>query len=148
MSVAEKGNGVAVHYTGKLKNGNVFDSSEGKDPLKFNIGGGRVIPGFETAVVGMEEGEKKTIEISMNDAYGPRRDDMVAEFKREQFPEDMELKPGMVFQLNNPDGQTLPVVITEVKDESVLVDGNHPLAGQDLIFDLELVSVGEPYKTE
>lgn len=143
MSIAEKGKKVTVHYTGKLKDGKVFESSAGKEPLHFDLGSGKVIPGFENAILGMDEGEKKTVEIAMDNAYGPRREDMIAEFQKTQFPDNLELKTGMVFQLNTGDGQTLPVFITEIKDQTVVVDGNHPLAGHDLVFDIELVSVDD-----
>lgn len=146
MPTAKNGDGVSVHYTGKLSDGSVFDSSEGNEPLKFNIGAGMVIPGFENAIIGMEVGDKKTINIPKNEAYGEYRDEMIAEFSRNQFPEGMDVQIGMSFHLQGPDGSMLPVVVKEVKTDSVVIDGNHPLAGQDLEFDLELMEVGEPHQ--
>ncbi|QDZ39229.1 peptidylprolyl isomerase [Euhalothece natronophila Z-M001] len=141
MVQAKSGDTVKVHYTGKLADGTVFDSSEGRDPLEFAIGEGQIIPGFEQAVIGMAPGESKTAEISSDEAYGPHRSEMVLEVEREQIPEDIEVQPGQQLQVQHPSGQQIPVVVTEVAESKVTLDANHPLAGQDLTFDIELVNV-------
>lgn len=137
----EKGQTVKIHYTGTLEDGTRFDSSEGRDPLEFEMGAGRVIPGFEAGVKEMEIAEKKTIHIPAGEAYGEYRDEMVLEMERNKLPEGMEPEVGMKLQMNGPDGQIIPVEITAVTDESVTLDANHPLAGKDLTFELELVEV-------
>ncbi len=136
---AQKGDTVRVHYTGRLADGQVFDSSEGGEPLEFKLGTGQVIPGFEEAVIGMRVGEEKRVEIDPEDAYGPRRDGLVTSLSREvaRFPE--EPKVGDSFLLPLQDGTQHPVTVTEVTDTHVTIDGNHPLAGQKLIFDVELI---------
>ena len=136
---AKNGDHVRVHYTGRLEDGQVFDSSQGGDPLEFTVGAGEVIPGFDEAVRGMNVGDKRTVEIESEDAYGPRRDGLVTEVSREmaQFPEEPQV--GMNFLLPLQDGSQIEVVVTEVTDTHVTIDGNHPLAGQKLIFDVELV---------
>jgi peptidylprolyl isomerase len=136
---AKNGDHVRVHYTGKLEDGQVFDSSRDGDPLEFTVGAGEVIPGFDEGVRGMQVGESKTIEIEAEDAYGPRRDALVTQVSREaaQFP--VEPQVGMRFGLPLQDGSQLEVVITEVTDAHVTIDGNHPLAGEKLIFDVEMV---------
>ncbi len=141
MQQAKKGDNVKVHYHGKLTDGNTFDSSEGREPLEFEIGGGMVIAGFDDGVTGMVIGEKKTIHIPADQAYGPRQEDMVMEFPKDRFPADMVPEVGMQLNMSNGSGQNFPVVIVELKDEAVVLDANHPLAGQDLIFDLELVAI-------
>lgn len=141
MQQAKKGDSVKVHYHGKLTDGSTFDSSEGREPLEFEIGGGMVIAGFDDGVTGMIIGEKKTIQIPVDQAYGPRQDEMVMEFPKDRFPADMVPEVGMQLNMSNGSGQNFPVVIVEVKDELVVLDANHPLAGQDLIFDLELVAI-------
>ncbi|HJQ35001.1 MAG TPA: peptidylprolyl isomerase [Pyrinomonadaceae bacterium] len=136
---AKNGDRVRVHYTGRLEDGQVFDSSKDGEPLEFTVGGGEVIPGFDEAVRGMNVGDTKTVEIEADDAYGPRRDGLVTQIPREvaQFP--VEPQVGMHFALPLQDGTQHPVVVTEVTDTHVTIDGNHPLAGEKLIFDLELV---------
>ena len=136
---AENGDRVRVHYTGRLEDGQVFDSSRDGEPLEFKVGAGEVIPGFDEAVRGMNVGDTKTVEIEADDAYGPRRDGLVTQIPREvaQFP--VEPQVGMSFALPLQDGTQHPVVVTEVTDTHVTIDGNHPLAGEKLIFDLELV---------
>jgi peptidylprolyl isomerase len=136
---AKNGDHVRVHYTGKLEDGQVFDSSRDGDPLEFTVGAGEVIPGFDEGVRGMQVGESKTIEIEPEDAYGPRRDQLVTQVSREaaQFP--VEPQAGMRFGLPLQDGNQIEVVVTEVTDTHVTIDGNHPLAGEKLIFDVELV---------
>ena len=141
MQQAKKGDKVKVHYHGKLTSGETFDSSSGRDPLEFEIGSGSVIRGFDEGVVGMEIGEKKTINIPVDDAYGPRSEDMLIEFPRERFPEGMEIEEGMQLMMGNGSGQNMPVIVAEIKETSVVLDANHPLAGESLIFDIELVEI-------
>lgn len=141
MVQAKSGDTVKVHYKGKLADGTVFDSSKDREPLEFAIGEGQIIPGFEQAVIGMAPGESKTTEISSEEAYGPHRPEMVLEVDREQIPEDIEVETGQQLQVQHPSGQQIPVVVTQVADSKVTLDANHPLAGQDLTFDIELVKV-------
>ncbi|MDB5251111.1 MAG: peptidylprolyl isomerase [Flaviaesturariibacter sp.] len=141
MAQAQNGDKVRVHYHGKLRSGETFDSSEGREPLEFTIGSGQVIKGFDDGVTGMDVGEKKTVEIPVGDAYGEKNDEMVIEFPKSQFPPDMNPEVGMQLMMNNGQGQSFPVNIVDVKEDTVLLDANHPLAGQDLIFDLELVEI-------
>jgi peptidylprolyl isomerase len=141
MQNAKKGDKVKVHYHGKLTNGETFDTSSGRPPLEFEIGSGSVIKGFDEGVTGMLVGEKKTINIPVDEAYGPRSEDMLIEFPRERFPTGMEIEEGMQLMMGNESGQNMPVIVTEIKEESVILDANHPLAGEDLIFDLELVEI-------
>ena len=138
-ATAKDGDRVRVHYTGKLEDGQVFDSSRGGEPLEFTVGAGEVIPGFDEAVRGMQVGETKTVEIRPEDAYGPRRDGLVATIERERAQFPVEPQVGMNLALPLQDGSQLEVVVTEVTDEHVTIDGNHPLAGEKLIFDVELV---------
>lgn len=142
MQEVKKGDLVNVHYHGKLTDGSTFDSSDGREPLQFTAGTGQVIKGFDDAVVGMKVGDKKTVHIPVVDAYGDRNDDMIMEYPISEFPADMKPEVGMELQMGDNAGNVFPVVITEVSEETVMLDGNHPLAGQDLIFDLELVSIG------
>ncbi|MBW4604932.1 MAG: peptidylprolyl isomerase [Calothrix sp. FI2-JRJ7] len=142
MGQAKVGDTVTVHYTGKLTDGTVFDSSSGGDPLEFTIGTGQLIPGFEDAVVGMNAGDSKTTHIPVDQAYGTYRDDMVIEVDREQMPPELEPEIGQQLQLQQPTGQVIPVVITEISDSTITLDANHPLAGEDLVFDIELVGIG------
>jgi peptidylprolyl isomerase len=138
----EDGQKVTIHYTGTLDDGTQFDSSAGRDPLEFEVGAGMVIPGFESGVKDMEVGEKKSIHIPADEAYGERREDMVMEFERSQLPEGLEPEVGMGLQMQGPQGQAIPVQITAVAEEAITIDANHPLAGKNLNFELELVSVG------
>ncbi len=142
MQQAQKGNKVSVHYHGRLQDGSTFDSSEGREPLQFTVGSAQVIKGFDDAVVNMTVGEKKTINIPVADAYGERNDDMMIEYPITEFPADMKPEVGMELQMGDNAGNVFPVVITQVTDNSVTLDANHPLAGKDLIFDIELVSIG------
>jgi peptidylprolyl isomerase len=146
MQEAKKGDKVKVHYHGKLTNGETFDSSAGREPLEFEVGSGSVIKGFDEGVSGMKVGEKKTISIPVDEAYGERSEDMLIEFPKDRFPKDMEIKEGMQLMMSNGTGQNIPVIVTEVKDDAVILDANHPLAGEDLIFDIELVEIvgGKP----
>ena len=141
MSKAKSGDTVRVHYTGKLEDGTQFDSSAGGDPLEFSLGEGNVIPGFENAVEGMEIGESKSVTIEAEQAYGPRHEQLVQDVPREQLPNDMQPAVGMQLQAQGEDGRTMRLVVTAVEDEAITVDGNHPLAGQSLNFDIELVSI-------
>lgn len=141
MQQVKHGDTVRVHYHGKLNDGTTFDSSEGRDPLEFKVGGGQVIKGFDDAVTNMSVGEKKTVNIPVEQAYGERNDDMMMEYPKKDFPDDMNPEPGMELQMSDNMGNVFPVVIVEVKDDMVLLDANHPLAGQDLNFDIELVSI-------
>ena len=141
MTTAQMGSKVRVHYTGRLDDGEVFDSSDGGTPLAFTIGGGQVIPGFETGVVGMSEGDTKTVRIPCADAYGEHREDGVMQVPRGEFPPDMPLEVGTSVQGQQQSGQVVNFTIIAVSDEAVTLDANHPLAGKDLTFDLTLVSV-------
>lgn len=142
MSQAKKGDTVKIHYTGRLSDGMIFDSSDGREPLEFTLGSGQVIPGFDKGVAGMGVGEKKTIEIPMAEAYGAPREEMIAVIERSQFPEDMEIEIGQQLQLGDSPENSILVTITKINSKEVTLDGNHPLAGKDLIFDLQLVSIG------
>lgn len=141
MSKAKKGDRVKVHYTGKLTDGKQFDSSQGRDPLEFTVGAGQMIKGFDEAIPGMEVGEKKTITLSPSDAYGETNQEAIIEFPKGNIPEDMKLEPGMKLQLQGQDGNPIPVVVKEVKDEVVILDANHELAGKELVFDIELTEI-------
>lgn len=141
MTEARKGNAVKVHYTGKLKDGTVFDSSMEREPLQFTLGEGKMIPGFEQAVEGMKTGDKVTTEIPSKDAYGDRRDDLVVEVEKEKVPDNINPEVGQQLSIKQPNGSQIPVVVTETKPESIVLDANHPLAGKDLIFEIELVDV-------
>lgn len=135
----EKGNTVEVHYTGKFIDGEVFDSSEGKDPLQFEVGSGQIIPGFETAILGKQIGDKVTVSVTPEQAYGPVREDLIVEVPADKMPGEVEV--GQLLQADGGDGQVVQVIVKEVKEEAVVIDGNHPLAGRDLIFDIEVVSI-------
>ncbi len=143
MSAAKQGDTVKVHYTGRLNDGSEFDSSLERQPLEFVIGQGQIIPGFEQAVVGMSQGDTKTIEIAPENAYGPRHDEAVQEIPKSALPESIqaELQTGMRLQANDPNGRPLMLTVTHVAEENITVDANHPLAGQALTFDLELVEI-------
>ena len=137
---AKNGDKVSVHYTGRLEDGTEFDSSAGGDPLEFTIGEGRVIPGFEAGVVDMEPGDSKTITIPAEDAYGERRDDMMITVERKDLPSDLDPKEGERLQMSQGE-HTFQVTVSEVTDDTVTLDGNHPLAGETLIFDIELKDI-------
>ncbi len=138
---AKNGDNVKVHYTGKLLSGEQFDSSAGREPLEFTVGAGQMIKGFDLAIPGMQVGDKKTINIAPEDAYGPKSEEAVIEFPKENIPAEMQLEPGMPLTLSNQQGQPVPVIVVEVKEDVVILDANHFLAGQELIFDIELVSI-------
>jgi FKBP-type peptidyl-prolyl cis-trans isomerase 2 len=142
MQQVKNGDTIHVHYHGKLTNGTTFDSSEGREPLKFTVGSGQVIKGFDDGVMNMQIGEKKTIHIPFKEAYGERNEDMMIEYPLNEFPADMKPETGMQLHMSDAQGNNFPVVIKEVKDDVVILDANHPLAGEDLVFDLELVSIG------
>ncbi|MCP4301080.1 MAG: peptidylprolyl isomerase [Gammaproteobacteria bacterium] len=141
MTQAKSGDTVRIHYTGTLDDGTEFDSSAGRDPLEFALGGGQVIPGFDNAVDGMSVGDNKTVTISPDDGYGMRHEQLVQQVPRSAFPEDMEPAVGMQLQSQSPDGQVVNLVVVEVEDESITVDANHPLSGQALTFAIELVEI-------
>jgi len=141
MTAIKQGDTVRIRYTGTLRDGNVFDSSEGRDPLEFAVGSGQIIPGLDAALPGMEIGEKKRVEVDCQDAYGPINPAMRQDVPREGIPDDIPLDPGTQLQMQTPDGQALPVTVVDANEETVTLDANHPLAGQDLIFDIEVVSI-------
>ncbi len=143
MSKAKMGDRVKVHYTGRLKDGTVFDTTEGGEPLEFVLGSGEIIPAFEDNIIGMEVGEKKTFVIKAIEAYGPHREELVLEVGKEEFPPDIAPREGQQLQLTQPDGHSFIVTVKEVKENSVVLDANHPLAGKDLTFDVELVGIEE-----
>jgi len=141
MLKVKRGDTVNVHYHGKLTDGTTFDSSEGKSPLKFKVGEGSVIKGFDNALLEMELGDKKTVTIPVDEAYGQPVQENFIEFPKTEFPEEMKPEVGMQLNLSDNQGNNFPVVIKEIKEESVILDANHPLAGKDLIFEIELVSI-------
>ncbi len=141
MSEVKKGDKVKVHYTGKLQDGSVFDSSIDREPLEFEVGAGMMIAGFDAAVNGMKIGDKKVAEIPANEAYGEVNKEMIVEVKRTQLPPDLEPQVGQQLGMQQPNGQSVPVVVAEVKEESIVIDANHPLAGKDLIFEIELMEI-------
>lgn len=143
MSQVKENNTVKVNYTGKLSDGQVFDSSEGKEPLEFTLGKGQLIPGFEKGLIDMKVKEKKTITIAKDEAYGEINKDLIQEVKKTELPQDMTPEVGMGLVSKTPDGQEMNLLVIEVKEESIIIDGNHPLAGKDLIFDLEVVEILE-----
>ena len=143
MKQVKEGDVVKVHYTGKLSNGEQFDSSVGREPLEFTVGAGQMIKGFDAAMPGMNLGDKKTISIAPEDGYGARSEDAIIEFPKENVPPDMKLEAGMPLTLSNQAGQPVPVIVLEVKDDVIILDANHFLAGQELIFDIELVEIAE-----
>jgi len=142
MSNAKAGDTVKIHYTGTLDDGTQFDSSAGREPLQFQLGSGQVIPGFDSAVDGMAVGESKSVRIEPDQAYGERHEQLVQQVPRSALPEDLEPQVGMGLQSQSPDGQVMMLMVTEVADDSITVDANHPLAGQALNFDIELVEIG------
>jgi peptidylprolyl isomerase len=141
MSKAKDGDTVKVHYKGTLEDGTVFDTTAGRDPIEFKIGGGEILPGFEQAVVGMASGEKRHAEIAAKDAYGPHQPDRVIEVGRDKFPDEIQPEVGQRLQMVRDGGEALPVTVVEVGEESVTLDANHPLAGKDVTFEIELVEI-------
>jgi peptidylprolyl isomerase len=142
MTQVKSGDTVAIHYTGTLLDGTQFDSSEGREPLEFEVGSGHIIPGLDAAMPGMEVGDKKTVKIASADAYGPLNPEMRQAVPREGIPADIPLEVGTQLQMQTPEGQALPVMVVEVDEATVTLDANHPLAGKDLQFDIELMKIG------
>ncbi|MBR9683512.1 peptidylprolyl isomerase [Candidatus Woesearchaeota archaeon] len=140
----KNGDKVKIEYTGKLEDGTVFDTSEGKAPLTFEVGAKQVIPGFEKAVEGMTKGEEKTFKLSVEDSYGPTRKELVQEIPRDKLPDKPEPQEGMMLMMKAPTGQQIPARITKVTDDKVTIDINHPLAGKELEFTVKIVGVNEP----
>lgn len=140
MASAKSGDTVRVHYTGKLEDGSVFDSSDGRDPLEFTVGSGQVIPGFDQAVAGMSPGEEREIRIPAAEAYGDRKDDLVIIVERAQLPPDIEPAVGQQLQLSQ-EGRAFVVTVADVNEQNITLDANHPLAGEDLTFELQLVEI-------
>ena len=141
MEQAKNGDVVLVHYTGSLEDGTVFDTSREREPIRFTLGDNHIILGFEEAVIGMTPGQTKTEHIPIERAYGPRRDDMIIEIERSRLPEELEPKVGEPLQIRSQDGRTAPAIITDVGEESIKIDANHPLAGLNLVFEIELVQI-------
>ena len=141
MGEAKTGDTIKVHYTGMLDDGTQFDSSRGRDPLEIQLGAGQVIPGFEAALGGMAVGDNKQVRIEAEEAYGPRNEALVQDVPREALPDTIEPTVGMALQSTQPDGQVALMVITEVAEASITVDANHPLAGQSLTFEIELMEI-------
>ena len=137
---AAAGDTVRVHYTGRLDDGTVFDSSEGRDPIEFTLGAEAVIRGFESAVLGLEVGERRTVVLGPEDAYGPYHQDRVVVVGRERFPAELTIEPGMVLRAQGERGD-LMVTVTDITGDQVTIDGNHPLAGKQLTFDIELAGL-------
>jgi len=132
---------VKVHYKGTLKTGEVFDSSEGKEPLEFTLGSGEIIPGFDRGIVGMQVDESKTINIPAAEAYGEPKEELIQQVAKEHLPEEITPEVGMQLVSQAPDGQQTPLVVTQVNEDSIVVDANHPLAGEDLTFEVTLVGI-------
>jgi peptidylprolyl isomerase len=142
IMAAKNGDIVKVHYTGTLDSGDIFDSSREREPLAFTIGEGKLIVDFEKTVIGMDIGETRTINIPAERAYGIKNDELIVGIPREHFPADLTPEKGQRFQANQPNGQVMPIVIVGVNETTITVDANHPLAGQDLTFSIELISIG------
>lgn len=142
MAQVKSGDTVKIHYTGSLDNGTEFDSSAGQEPLQFTVGTGQLIPGLDKAVEGMTVGEKKTVNVEPDEAYGPRQDQMVSEVPKSALPTHIEPEVGMGLQTKSQDGQDLQLTVTEVGEETITVDANHPLAGKPLNFEIELMQIG------
>lgn len=143
MAQAANGNIVRINYTGKLADGTVFDTSEaeGREPLGFRLGENQVLPKLEAEIVGMAAGDKKTVAIEANDAYGPHQEQAIQQVERSQIPDDVDLTVGNALQATGPDGQVVPLRVIAADETTVTLDANHPLAGHDLTFDVELVEI-------
>ena len=141
MSQVKQNDTVVVHYTGKLKTGQVFDSSLEREPMEFTLGQGQLIPGFENGIIDMTVSEKKSIEIPSDEAYGEAKPELILEIEKTQIPEEIKPEIGVRLMSTSPDGNQMPLLITEVKETTIIVDANHPLAGQDLIFEVELIEI-------
>ncbi|RYH01945.1 peptidylprolyl isomerase [Salipiger sp. IMCC34102] len=141
MTEAKQGDTVRIHYTGTLQDGTVFDSSEGRDPLEFTVGSGQIIPGLDNAIPGMAEGEAKTVNIPVDEAYGPVNAEARQDVPRSDIPAEITLEEGLQLQMQTPQGQVVPVTVASVNEDTVTLDANHPLAGKDLTFDVTMVEV-------
>ena len=141
MSQVKENDTVKIHYTGKLQDGQVFDSSLERDPIEFTIGGGQIIPGLEKGLIDMKVNDKKTIEIPQAEAYGDVQKELFQEVPKEQLPQEITPEVGMGLVAKNPDGSERQLRVAEVNDDSIVIDANHPLAGKDLIFDVEVVEI-------
>ncbi len=141
MAQAATGDTVKVHYTGKLDDGTVFDTSVESEPLQFKIGEGQLIPDFEKAVIGMEPGESKTFQVASDNAYGPHHEEMVMVVDRKDVPENLDPQPDQKLQIRQQDGNAFVVTVTDVSENNITLDGNHPLAGKDLTFDIQLMEI-------
>jgi peptidylprolyl isomerase len=141
MQQAKKGDLVRVHYTGRLVTGEQFDSSEGREPLEFTVGAGQMIKGFDSALPGMNVGDKKTIRIEPKDGYGEKDEQAIIQFPKDNVPSDMKIEIGMELTLSDEAGRPVPVVVIDITDKEIIMDANHFLAGKELIFDLELVEI-------
>lgn len=141
MTQVKQGDSVKINYTGKFEDGTVFDSSDGREPLAFTIGGGQVILGFEEAVLGMSPGDSKNVTIPVDKAYGQRNDDLVMPVPKSQVPPDLNPEVGQMLEMGAPNGELLMVRVTEITDEQIVLDANPPLAGKNLVFDIELVEI-------
>jgi peptidylprolyl isomerase len=141
MTKPEKGDVVRIHYTGRLTDGTEFDSSQGREPLQFEVGAGQIIAGLDREIATMEEGEKHTVTIPAAEAYGEHKPEQVQELPRAAIPADIDPTPGMQLQATTQSGQPIPIMVVDVDDSTVTVDANHPLAGRDLVFDVELVEI-------
>ncbi|MFD2697121.1 peptidylprolyl isomerase [Mesonia sediminis] len=141
MSQVKQNDTVKVHYTGKLEDGQIFDSSLEREPIEFTLGQGQIIPGFENGLIDMKVNEKKTINIAHTEAYGEVREELFQEVPKNQLPQEIEPKVGMGLVSKNPDGTERQLRVAEVKDESIIVDANHPLAGKNLVFDVEVMEI-------
>jgi len=141
MSTVKENDTVSIHYTGKLSDGQVFDSSAGRDPLEFTMGQGQIIPGLEKGLINMSVNETKTIEIPSTEAYGEKRNDLIQDVPKNQLPPEINPEVGMGLVSKNPQGQEIKLTVTEVKDDAITVDANHPLAGKDLTFEVQLLEI-------
>ena len=141
MTQVKTGDTVSIHYTGTLTDGSTFDSSNGRDPLEFTVGAGQIIPGLDQAIPGMAVGDTKTVTVPADQAYGERDPNAQQAVPRAEIPADIPLEPGTQLQMQTPTGQVVPVMVADVSDTEVTLDANHPLAGQDLTFDVELVDI-------
>src|SRR3954469_23323287 len=137
----KNGDTVRVHYHGRLTDGTTFDSSEGRDPLEFQVGAGMVIKGFDNGVLDMEVGQKRTLDIPVEEAYGPKNPELIMEFPKDNIPAELNPEVGMDLQMSNPEGQVFPVKVAAIGSEFITLDANHPLAGENLVFDIELVEI-------
>jgi FKBP-type peptidyl-prolyl cis-trans isomerase 2 len=142
MSQIKEGDKVRIHYKGTLTDGTVFDSSEGRDPLEFTVGSGEIIPGLDKALPGMAVGDEKRVEVSVMEGYGPRHEDRMIEVPLSELPEDIPREVGLMLAMRSPEGQDMPVKVTAVSDTTMTLDANHQLAGEELIFEIEIVSIG------